>query len=80
DSEKWTAYELIIKMKDCKSYLHKTHSNYCTHIEHKRRMRLKGESLTSSIVAFIQKPSTHLLTSDKRCRSIALGSLQSIAC
>ncbi|TBU56283.1 hypothetical protein BD310DRAFT_633026 [Dichomitus squalens] len=41
DSEKWTAYELIVKMEGCESYARKTHSNYCTHIERKRKAGMK---------------------------------------
>ncbi|EJF57177.1 hypothetical protein DICSQDRAFT_140624 [Dichomitus squalens LYAD-421 SS1] len=65
DSEKWTAYELIVKMEGCESYARKTHSNYCTHIERKRKAGLKGRFLIFDITALTRNPQTRLPTPDR---------------
>ncbi|EJF60669.1 hypothetical protein BD309DRAFT_992549 [Dichomitus squalens] len=50
DSEKRAVYEMIVKMEGCESYARKTHSNFCTHIERKRKTGFRDY-----VVAWLQQ-------------------------
>ena len=47
ESEKWNAYERILRIEGCDKYSRKVHSNYCTSIERQRKDDIRGKSTLS---------------------------------